>query len=53
MYGSYVIHHSHVIGEINGYAHDFCNQKLRENKNLFSYLHITCLALIFSLCLKT
>ena len=26
-----VIHHSHVTGKIIGYAHDFCNQKCREN----------------------
>ena len=33
-YGSHVIHHSHVTGETKGYAHDFCNKKLRENQNL-------------------
>ena len=26
-----VIHHSHVTGKINGYAHNFCNLKSREN----------------------
>ena len=31
--GGYVIHHSHVTGEIIGYAHDFCNKKIRENNN--------------------
>ena len=25
------IHHSHVAGKIIGYAHDFCNQKVKEN----------------------
>ena len=25
------IHHSHVTGKIVGYAHDFCNQKVKEN----------------------
>ena len=25
------IHHSHMTGKIIGYAHDFCNQKCREN----------------------
>ena len=28
------IHHSHVTGEIIGYAHDFCNWKIRENNIL-------------------
>ena len=28
------IHHSHVTGEIIGYAHDFCNWRIRENANL-------------------
>ena len=26
-----VIHHSHVAGKIIGFAHDFCNQKCKEN----------------------
>ena len=26
-----VLHHSHVTGKIIGYAHDFCNQKCRDN----------------------
>ena len=26
-----VIHHSHVTGKTIGYAHDFCNEKIREN----------------------
>ena len=26
-----VNHHSHVTGKIIGYAHDFCNQKCKEN----------------------
>ena len=25
------VHHSHVTGEIIGYAHTFCNEKVREN----------------------
>ena len=28
------IHHSHVTGKIIGHVHDFCNWKIRENKNL-------------------
>ena len=34
IYGGYIIHHSHVTGEVIGYAHDFCNKKMRENHNL-------------------
>ena len=34
IYGGYVIHHSHVTGKVIGYAHDFCNKKIRENHNL-------------------
>ena len=30
------IHHSHVTGKIFGYAHDFCNIKIRENQVGFS-----------------
>ena len=26
-----VIHHSHVTDKILGYAHDFCNEKWKEN----------------------
>ena len=25
------VHHSHITGEIIGYAHSYCNQNLREN----------------------
>ena len=25
------LHHSHVTGRIYGYAHEFCNMKVREN----------------------
>ena len=28
------LHHSHVTGEIKGYAHDFCNWTVRENKDV-------------------
>ena len=27
------LHHSHVAGEMIGHSHDFCNWKVRENKN--------------------
>ena len=33
------LHHSHVRCEILGYAHDFCNLKVRENQTSF-----TCIA---------
>ena len=26
------LHHSHITGKILGYAHDFCNWNLLENK---------------------
>ena len=29
------LHHSHVAGKILGYAHDFCNEKVSENKDIF------------------
>ena len=29
------LHHSHVTGKILGYAHNFCNMKVRENQNQF------------------
>ena len=32
MYSKVVLHHSHVTGEKIGFAHEFCNQKVRENK---------------------
>ena len=30
LFGDVVIHHSHATGEIFGYAHDFCNQRVKE-----------------------
>ena len=32
------IHHSHVNGEIIGYSHSYCNQKLSENKSKISVI---------------
>ena len=32
------IHHSHVNGEIIGYSHSYCNQKVRENKSKISVI---------------
>ena len=34
IYGGYVIHHSHITSEVIGYAHNFCDKKIRENHNL-------------------
>ena len=28
------LHHSHVTGQVKGYAHDFCNWTVRENKDV-------------------
>ena len=36
------LHHSHITGKIIGYAHDFCNVKVRENIEV-----LTCIAHIF------
>ena len=33
------LHHSHITGKIIGYAHDFCNNKVRENND-----NISCIA---------
>ena len=33
MYDKHVIHHSHITGEIIGYAHCFCNRRVTENKS--------------------
>ena len=30
------LHHSHITGKVLGYAHDFCNMKVREDQNQFS-----------------
>ena len=30
------LHHSHVTRKILGYTHNFCNEKVRENKDVFS-----------------
>ena len=30
------LHYSHVTGKILGYNHNFCNEKVRENKDIFS-----------------
>ena len=30
------LHHSYVTGKVIGYVHDFCNEKIRENQDIFS-----------------
>ena len=37
-HGKRVIHHLHIIGEIVGYGHSFCNLRVRENKNQVSVI---------------
>ena len=32
------LYHSHITGEILGYAHGFCNRKVKENKNAISII---------------
>ena len=50
IYGGYIIHYSHVTGEVIGYAHHFCNKKIREIHNLNPVLYLNiCLVLTFSL----
>lgn len=44
MYGKIHLHHSHDTREIRGYAHSFCNKKVRENKDFF----LLCSLMIFS-----
>ena len=38
IYSKNVIHHSHITGDIIGYAHSFCNLKVGENKNQISVI---------------
>ena len=32
------LHHSHITGKIIGYAHDFCKTKVRENKDVLTFI---------------
>ena len=36
------LHHSHITGKLIGYAHNICNAKVTENKNV-----LTCIAQFF------
>ena len=38
LYDKNELHHSHIAGEIIGYANGFCNRKVRENKNNISVI---------------
>ena len=38
IHGTNVIHHSHITGEVIGYAHSFCNEEVRENRNQISVI---------------
>ena len=38
IHGKTVIHHSRITGDVIGYAHSFCNLKIRENKNQISVI---------------
>ena len=31
------VYHSHITGEIYGFTHDFCNWKVRESKQKFTF----------------
>ena len=41
------IYHSHISNEVIGYAHSFCNERVRENKTKTNVLHLIFLGLIF------
>ena len=38
--------YSHVTGEIKGFKHDFCKQKVRKTKTIFHHFHIIFLVFI-------
>ena len=50
MYNKHAICHSHITGEIIGYAHSFCNFRVRENKSNISVITHKLFGLIFSFC---
>ena len=52
LYGSHVIHHSHVTGEIKGYEHKFCNKMLRNSQNLIPVFVHNLLSFDFFFVLK-
>ena len=46
------IHHSHISGEIIGYAHSYCNLKVRENRDKISAIAHNLFRLDFFFFLK-
>ena len=52
MYDTHHIHYSHITGDIIGYAHRFCNRKVRENKNNISVIAHNLFGLDFFFFLK-
>ena len=38
IYSKNFVHHSHTTGDIVGYAHSYCNLKVREHKNQISFI---------------
>ena len=41
------IYHSHISNKVIGYAHSFCNERVRENKTKTTVLRLIFLGLIF------
>ena len=52
LFHSYVIHHSHVTTKIVGYAHEFCNKKLRKTKKLIPFFAHNLLSFDFFFVVK-
>ena len=46
------IHHSHISGEIIGYAHSYCNYKVRENQTKISVVTLNLFRSDFFFLLK-
>ena len=49
LYNGIVIHHLHLNGEIFSYAHDFCNQKVKESRSPIPVIRTVYSSLILSL----
>ena len=41
------IYHSHISNKVIGYAHSFCNERVREHKTKTTVLRLIFLGLIF------